>query len=638
LAVRQGPVLGDLKGRVNAEWVAAFLADPQKVKAGTMMPGLFEGLDEKEKAVQVEAVTHYLMSLRPTGKAAKPKVPKHANAERGSAVFHQVGCVACHAPTADFHPAVGAPKAEEFTSRPVPLPELKAKYSVLSLAAFLEAPDKVRPDGRMPHLGLSNEDAMDIACHLMDFRPSDPREAAGLKAFAVEAAFSGLLVLVYQNACAHKQRSEPNSYFGLAVGFAVLAGGAAVSPISGGCFNPAIGMGIDFATFSADPQTFQDIWLYWGAPFAGALLATAFAKLMNAVDKRTVAFPGWLCRCRCLCCREPAAGGGGGGALRYAGYDAAYAAAGDAAAPAGDDGHVPLIVPLAEFVGTFFLVFTSSMAQEPLAVGGVLLALVYTLDHVCGADFNPAVTLAVALRLGRLLKDRGKIAVIVLAQMGGGFAAAFLAYVVSQAVNYPSPSGARGSDGAVFFECLWTAALVLTVLTVMTEVSDAEEEAEMADAAAMYTRSGHSKSYHGIAIGLVVTAGIYSASSGGAGGGGVFNPAIGVPVVVVNSFLAGKDIVPAWICEWWLGSLVMVCVWGGSPRQGQTTRSHARPHAYSPTFPRRRGWALWRRGAGRVRVRAAAHHARARGHGGAAGGGRVRRAPALLLALRRPRE
>ena len=72
----------------------------------------------------------------------------------------------------------------------------------------------------------------------------------------------------------------------------------------------------------------------------------------------------------------------------------------------------------------------------------------------------------------------------------------------------------------------------------------------MADAAAMYTRSGHSKSYHGIATGLVLTAGILSATEGGAGGGGVFNPAVGVPVVVVNSFLAGRDIVPAWICAW----------------------------------------------------------------------------------------
>lgn len=188
LAARQGPVLSDLKTRVNVEWVRAFLADPQQVKPGTMMPAMFAGLDATQRAVQVEAVTHYLMSLKSAGKAAKPKVPKHSNAERGSAVFHQVGCVACHAPTADFQPSVGRPKPEEFTSRPVPLPDVKAKYSVLSLAAFLETPDKVRPDGRMPHLGLSNEDAMDIACHLMDFRPSDPREAAGLKGFTVDAA------------------------------------------------------------------------------------------------------------------------------------------------------------------------------------------------------------------------------------------------------------------------------------------------------------------------------------------------------------------------------------------------------------------------------------------------------------------
>ena len=456
------------------------------------------------------------------------------------------------------------------------------------------------------------------------------------KAFAVEAAFSGLLVLVYQNACAHKQRAEPNSYFGLAVGMAVLAGGASVSKISGGCFNPALGMGIDFATLSVDPQTFQDVWLYWGAPFAGALLATGFQKLMNAVDKRTVAFPGWLCRCRCCCCRE-AGGGGGGGAppVRYTGYEMD---GGAAAAAAADDGHVPLIVPLAEFVGTFFLVFTAAMAQEPLAVGGVLLALVYTLDHVCGADFNPAVTLAVALRLGRLLRDRGKIAVIVLAQMGGGFAAAFLAYVVAGTVNYPSPSGARGSNGAVFFEGVWTAALVLTVCTVMTEVTDAEEEAEMADAAAMYTRSGHSKSYHGIAIGLVVTAGIFSATSGGAGSGGVFNPAIGVPVVVVNSFLAGKDIVPAWICEW--RGKGRGCVCGGGAARARTP--HAHTHTYTPTpnthththTLRRRGWALWRRGAGRVCVWPAAHHPRARGLGGAAGGA-PRRGGARVLAVRR---
>ncbi len=183
---RQGPVLAEVKSRINAAWIAEFLAEPQAAKHGSMMPALFEGLSAEEKAAQVEAVTHYLMTLKPLGKPSKPKVARHANAERGSARFHQVGCVACHAPTPDFHPSAGPPKPEEFSSRPVPFPDLAKKYSLNTLAAFLENPDHVRPDGRMPHLGLTPEDAMDIATHLLDFRASDPREAPELEAFKVQ--------------------------------------------------------------------------------------------------------------------------------------------------------------------------------------------------------------------------------------------------------------------------------------------------------------------------------------------------------------------------------------------------------------------------------------------------------------------
>lgn len=186
---RQGPVLADIKSRINAEWIADFLKDPQAAKPGTMMPGLFAGLTEDEKNAQIDAVTHYLMSLKPIADAGKPKAPpRHANAERGSARYHQVGCAACHEPTPDFHPAHGTPAPEEFTSRPVPFPDLRKKYSLLSLAAFLENANQVRPDGRMPHLELDGEDALDIACHLFDYRPSDPREAPGLTARKVNSA------------------------------------------------------------------------------------------------------------------------------------------------------------------------------------------------------------------------------------------------------------------------------------------------------------------------------------------------------------------------------------------------------------------------------------------------------------------
>ena len=211
---RRGPVLGGIKDRAKGEWIAAFLDAPQQFKAGTMMPALFEGLPKAEKAAQIESVVHYLMSLQPVGKAAKPKVGKHANAERGSARYHQVGCVACHAPTPDFHPAAGAPKPEDFSSRPVPFPDLKAKYSLLSLAAFLGNPGHARPDGRMPDLGLSEEDTLDIASHLLDFRESDPREAAALAPFKVngELAKKGAEVAARLNCVAcHRLTAEDRS-------------------------------------------------------------------------------------------------------------------------------------------------------------------------------------------------------------------------------------------------------------------------------------------------------------------------------------------------------------------------------------------------------------------------------------------
>src|SRR5258707_14845425 len=61
---------------------------------------------------------------------------------------------------------------------------------------------------------------------------------------------------------------------------------------------------------------------------------------------------------------------------------------------------------LAEFIGTFFLVFTIGMTVvapgagnlAPLAIGCALMVMVYAGGHVSGAHYNPAVTLAVWLR------------------------------------------------------------------------------------------------------------------------------------------------------------------------------------------------------------------------------------------------
>ena len=61
---------------------------------------------------------------------------------------------------------------------------------------------------------------------------------------------------------------------------------------------------------------------------------------------------------------------------------------------------------LVEFIGTFFLVTTIGMtvidpgagAMAPLAIGSVLMTMIYAGGHISGGHYNPAVTLAVWMR------------------------------------------------------------------------------------------------------------------------------------------------------------------------------------------------------------------------------------------------
>ncbi len=102
-----------------------------------------------------------------------------------------------------------------------------------------------------------------------------------LPALIAEFLFTFALVLVVLNT-ATADETEGNSYFGLAIGFTVMAGAFAVGGISGAAFNPAVGVGAIVVDAVVGNGSFADIWLYLVGPFAGGALAAVVFKMQHS--------------------------------------------------------------------------------------------------------------------------------------------------------------------------------------------------------------------------------------------------------------------------------------------------------------------------------------------------------------------
>ncbi|MFC9768705.1 MIP/aquaporin family protein [Rhodococcus jostii] len=91
-------------------------------------------------------------------------------------------------------------------------------------------------------------------------------------AFVVELLFTFALCYVMLNVATSKSHPD-NSFYGLAIGFTVVAGAFAVGAISGGAFNPAVTVGAAVMGLFAWPT----LWVYLVAQLvAGAAAGAAF--------------------------------------------------------------------------------------------------------------------------------------------------------------------------------------------------------------------------------------------------------------------------------------------------------------------------------------------------------------------------
>ena len=99
-----------------------------------------------------------------------------------------------------------------------------------------------------------------------------------LQILIVEAIFTFALVLVILNV-ATNPKTEGNSYYGLAIGFTIMAAAYAGGGISGGVYNPAVGTGpILVDVIIGDSNTLSNLWYYLVGPIIGAVVAAYVYK------------------------------------------------------------------------------------------------------------------------------------------------------------------------------------------------------------------------------------------------------------------------------------------------------------------------------------------------------------------------
>src|ERR1700756_849281 len=123
---------------------------------------------------------------------------------------------------------------------------------------------------------------------------------------------------------------------------------------------------------------------------------------------------------------------------------------------------------IAEFIGTFFLVLTIGCTGigagagviAPLAIGAVLMVMVFAGGHISGAHYNPAVTLGVLIR-GKV--NAADVVPYIIAQLAGAAVAAILTIKCLRA-GAPVTPIAPNVVPALLAEFLFTFALVYVVL------------------------------------------------------------------------------------------------------------------------------------------------------------------------------
>jgi len=293
-----------------------------------------------------------------------------------------------------------------------------------------------------------------------------------VEAGVAETLYTFMLCFVVLRAAVADCNPSTNEYFAVAIGFVVVAGGYAAGGISGGAFNPAVAFGLDVASAHLGVKY---CFVYTGFELLGAALAVAVHKVVDTGAKGTSTF---------------------------------------------------MQKAVSEFVGTYFLVLTvflnvtGASPAGGLSIAASLMCMIYALGSVSGANFNPAVTLALLIT-GKGGMTMSLAPMYMVMQVLGGFAAGATSIAITGTQLTLLPPN-FGYTPALIGETFYTFVLCFVVLNVACTTMPEK-----------LMGGGPAAQIYGWAIGFCIMVG---AGASGNVSGAALNPAVALPIDVM-----GKD-------------------------------------------------------------------------------------------------
>ncbi len=165
---------------------------------------------------------------------------------------------------------------------------------------------------------------------------------------------------------------------------------------------------------------------------------------------------------------------------------------------------------LTEFIGTYFLITTCIFTQNIMAVGFILIGLIYMGKSISGAHYNPATTLTIYLKKMISFREASIYAII---QLSAAMFAALTFLLITGNTYTPTPYQGINIIKPFFIEVIGTFIIMYVILAVAANPKNEGNE------------------YYGIAIGFTLIGSAYIAA---AISGAVFNPAYGLGSILID--------------------------------------------------------------------------------------------------------